>query len=71
MDRATGGLPPVGDLAQTPDEFSNVRLHGHIEPHFGSDVYSGPRRSKKLRPIRSSNPQFLKKIHLLYSDNKF
>ena len=27
-DRPTGGMPPVANLAQTPNEFRNVRLHG-------------------------------------------
>ena len=43
-------MPPVANLAQTPDEYSDVRLHGRIEPHFGQRCVLWAKEIKETTP---------------------
>ena len=49
-DRPTGGMPPVANLAQTPNEFPDVRLHGRIEPDFGQRCILQAKEIKETKP---------------------
>jgi hypothetical protein len=43
-------MPPEATLAQTPNEFPNVRLHGRIEPDFGQRCILQAKEIKETKP---------------------